>query len=41
MHKKAQEFNVGDYVMAWIRLEQYPPGTVKELHAHSEDLSKF
>ena len=35
LHKKAHEFNVGDYVVVLIRPEQYPPGTVKKLHACS------
>ena len=35
MHKKAYEFNVGDYVMVRIRSERYPLGTVKKLHARS------
>jgi len=35
LHKKAHEFNVGDYVMIRIRPERYPPDTVKKLHAHN------
>jgi len=35
LHRKAHEFNVRDYVMVRIRSEQYPPGTVKKLHARS------
>jgi len=35
LHKKAHEFNVGDYVMVQIRLERYPLGAVKKLHARS------
>jgi len=34
-HKKAQEFNVGDYVMVQIHPEWYPPSTIKKLHARS------
>jgi len=32
---KAQEFNVGDYVIIRIHSEWYPSGIVKKLHAHS------
>ena len=35
MHKKAHEFNVGDYVLVQIRPERYPPGIVKKLLARS------
>ena len=35
LHKKAQEFNEGDYVTVQICPEWYPSGTVKKLHARS------
>ena len=35
LHKKAREFNAGDYVMVQIRLKRYPFGIVKKLHACS------
>ena len=38
---KAREFNVEDYVMVQIRLERYPSGTVKKLHARSGRLFKI
>ena len=28
-------FNVGDFVIVWIRPEQFPSETVKKLHGHS------
>jgi len=32
LFKRAQDFNVRDYVMVRIRPKQYPSGTVKKLH---------
>jgi len=33
LHRRLRTFNIGDYVMVRMRLERFPPGTVKKLHA--------
>ena len=33
LHRKVKRFEVGDYVMVWIRSERLSPRTVKKLHA--------
>jgi len=33
LHKRYNEFNVGDYVMIRIRSERFPSGTNRKLHA--------
>jgi hypothetical protein len=34
-HRRHVEFQVGDLVMVWIRLERFPHGTVHKLHHRS------
>lgn len=34
------EFNIGDYVIVWIRSKRSPPGSVQKLQAHSAGLFK-
>jgi len=35
LHRILRTFNVSDYVMVRLRLERFPPKTVKKLHAQS------
>jgi hypothetical protein len=35
LHRRHNEFNVGDYVMIRIRPERFPSGTNRKLHARS------
>ena len=37
LHHRLRTFNIRDYVMVHIRLERFPPGTVKKLHAWSAE----
>ena len=39
--QKAQEFNIGDYLMVQIRPERYPPSTVKKMYARSAGLFRI
>ena len=34
-HRRLRSFNIGDYVMARLRPERFPPGAVKKLHARN------
>ena len=34
-HRRHAEFQVGDYVMIWIRPKRFPSGTVRKLQARS------
>jgi len=38
LHHRLKTFNIDDYVMVCIRLERFPPGTVKKFHARSARL---
>jgi hypothetical protein len=40
LHRKYNEFNVGDYVMVRIRPERFPSRANRKLHARSAGLSK-
>ena len=37
VRKRFKTSNVGDYINVRIRLERFPPGTVKKLHARNAD----
>ena len=34
-HRRAKEFQVGDFVMIRLKPEQFALGTMKKLHAHA------
>ena len=35
LYRRLRIFNVGDYVIVRMRLERFPPGSVKKLHAQN------